>query len=685
MSLHVDPSLTLVAQLKGDLSLGPTSPGSPKTPTGTRTQRFASVSEVLQQTSSSSSPRDRTSSHGASSRPSAGSVSGLNTSGGTLRRSSGSRKAGTTQSTYNPNNLPNGILSGELFMSSPQLPMQGFISVECSLIGSQLRWMCKDPMCYGMIELAGVSKVVRVKPQTLECLGVPPLNDPSITHYSGISLKTPTEAYVLAATTHEIATLWRDAVEFHAPQAISRRPVATTSASSGSGTLRRGASNLSSTNSSQNSNSSDKITKNSNSSDKEKEGTNQNNSAESVVALATVKERLGESAQWVSSSSYNLMRLFFHGKYKFIKAIFAVIPSTESDKLAGALARMFFYAEIPLQLIKSVIDWEVEHTSQVNQLFRQDSIASKIMTAYTRLIAQPYLVATLKTHVAKIAKCGPELEINPQHLKPEEADAVGSRIFSLQSTITDLLLAIKQSILLVPTECRLICFFLQQAVTGKFADSKATEIALAGYLFLRLINPAIVVPDSIGIIDKSSLTADGRRALLLVSKIVLNMANQIPFSKEPYLFPFNTFLQEKLPIIQEFIAECAEVSPDALLTETNLPPPLLVLEELATLYRILYPLQDKLTAALSNDANILKRMKQAFLQIGVPPSATLATPNDANNAKDDHSKKDKKEKKDKKDHKEHKEGKGEKTIPDPLPSHLMHFCSKSALANASAH
>lgn len=396
------------------------------------------------------------------------------------------------------------------------------------------------------------------------------------------------------------------------------------------------------------------------------------NNSDSVAALSLIKFRLGENAPWVSASAFNLIRLFFHGKYKFIKAIFAVIPATEADKVAGALARMFFYADIPLALVKSVIDWEVERTTVVNQLFRQDSIASKIMTAYTRIIAQPYLVATLKTHVAKIVKCGSELEINPEQLKDaEEREAVGARVFQVQQIITDLLNTIRESSPSVPTECRLICSFLDSAVGGKFGDSKATEISLAGYLFLRLINPAIVVPDSLGIIDKNSLTPEGRRSLLLVSKVVLNMANQVPFSKEPHLIPFNSFLNEKLPLIQSFIADCVQVNPDAALTTTDLPAPLLILDELSLLYKLLYPLQEKLASALAPEANVLKRFRAAFSALG-PPLPTSTTGPNSNTPSTSDAKKDKKDK---------KKSDPNDTPPCPLPPSLMHFASKSYMAN----
>jgi hypothetical protein len=45
----------------------------------------------------------------------------------------------------------------------------------------------------------------------------------------------------------------------------------------------------------------------------------------------------------------------------------------------------------------------------------------------------------------------------------------------------------------------MICRDLKEAIASKFPE--AVDIAIAGYLFLRLINPALVVPDGIGLVD----------------------------------------------------------------------------------------------------------------------------------------------------------------------------------------
>lgn len=505
--MHVDPSLTLMAQGVGS----PRSPSSPTPAAVVRPHRFASVSTIV----ASQPIRDRTVSHSAAitknngvNIASAGGAAGpdgqpgqaaLSSSpiaqsqvgAGTLRRSS----SGAKKPAYNPETLPNGILYGDLYLSSPQIPLGGWLSVECSVIGSQLRWLCKEPMCYGAIELATLIKCSKTKPGVIEAItasapppeptsardtsdlvadiedpllaleesainndlsspftDVSPFDDvdtvienvtseasklninestpssapaasaavpipsnstpatsaepttpaqepaPSIpagpSVIAAFTIQTPAdEIYTLGYTTQDNYTLWREAVEFHAPQ-VKKAPVSargsasssgsaasgilSSSPSSTSGTLRTSSSGrigitpgagagseasdslvsiaamhstsglvstpdlsvdastkrpsvLDRSHSVSESKSARRDSKGDSSKDLKdsKDAKDKESNYDSVAALSLIKHRLGDFAPWVSASAFNLIRLFFHGKYKFIKAIFAVIPATE--------------------------------------------------------------------------------------------------------------------------------------------------------------------------------------------------------------------------------------------------------------------------------------------------------------------------------------------------------------------
>jgi hypothetical protein len=55
----------------------------------------------------------------------------------------------------------------------------------------------------------------------------------------------------------------------------------------------------------------------------------------------------------------------------------------------------------------------------------------------------------------------------------------------------------------------------------------------------------------------SGLTEENRRTLLLVSKILQNVATGVEFQKEEYMLPFNPFLKEKFEIMKEFYNKAA--------------------------------------------------------------------------------------------------------------------------------
>jgi len=79
-------------------------------------------------------------------------------------------------------------------------------------------------------------------------------------------------------------------------------------------------------------------------------------------------------------------------------------------------------------------------------------------------------------------------------------------------------------------------------------------------MFLRFICPAIVAPESEGLVS-SIPTKEMRRGLLLIAKVIQNLANNVLFgTKEPYMFPLNPFLVQNIGFVTTFLSRIS-VSP----------------------------------------------------------------------------------------------------------------------------
>jgi len=87
----------------------------------------------------------------------------------------------------------------------------------------------------------------------------------------------------------------------------------------------------------------------------------------------------------------------------------------------------------------------------------------------------------------------------------------------------------------------------------RFPEAKYT--AVGAFVFLRFFCPAIVAPEVEGLVATSP-SKEMRRGLLLIAKVVQNLANNVLFgAKEQYMFPLNDFLTQNIYRVTTFLRE----------------------------------------------------------------------------------------------------------------------------------
>ena len=102
---------------------------------------------------------------------------------------------------------------------------------------------------------------------------------------------------------------------------------------------------------------------------------------------------------------------------------------------------------------------------------------------------------------------------------------------------------------------RALCHHVWEVVEDRFPDSRHS--AVGSFIFLRFFCPAIVAPDSIDL-DVSPESREVRRALLLITKVVQNLANNVVFgAKEPHMKVLNSFLSENIRQVTKFLSDVA--------------------------------------------------------------------------------------------------------------------------------
>ncbi|KAF2359602.1 Ras GTPase-activating protein [Trinorchestia longiramus] len=233
------------------------------------------------------------------------------------------------------------------------------------------------------------------------------------------------------------------------------------------------------------------------------------------------------------------------GELPIAMALASVVMTPQMDELARMFVTLFDAKHLLSPLLWNMFYKEVEVSDCMQTLFRGNSLGSKIMAFCFKIYGASYLHNLLEPLIRPLVHPEPgtvpqSYEVDPARLDPHE-DVVENRknLVALTAKVFD---AIVDSSDRFPPQLRSMCHCLFQVLSKRFPQFPQNNIGAVGtVIFLRFINPAIVTPVEMGILDRQP-SPQVKRGLMLMSKILQNIANHVEFSKEQHMLPFNNYL-----------------------------------------------------------------------------------------------------------------------------------------------
>lgn len=193
-----------------------------------------------------------------------------------------------------------------------------------------------------------------------------------------------------------------------------------------------------------------------------------------------------------------------------------------------------------MALLKALIEQEVNNTESESELLRRNCVATKMLSVFAKWKGSDYLKRVLQETIKRliISSSVLDLELDPARTScPDELYANEEQLRVIAKIFIG---EITKSSQFLPDSFRRICHTISTCVAQRFPEAKYT--AVGAFIFLRFFCPAIVAPDSEGLIDIEP-TKEMRRGLMLIAKIIQNLANNVLFgAKESYMVPLNDFL-----------------------------------------------------------------------------------------------------------------------------------------------
>ncbi|XP_030756453.1 neurofibromin isoform X2 [Sitophilus oryzae] len=231
------------------------------------------------------------------------------------------------------------------------------------------------------------------------------------------------------------------------------------------------------------------------------------------------------------------------GELPIAVALANVVTTTQMDELARVFVTLFDAKHLLSPLLWNMFYREVEISDCMQTLFRGNSLGSKIMAFCFKIYGASYLQTLLEPLIKPLLNDEPSqsFEVDPARLdSTEDIEENRQNLVALTQKVFD---AIVCSADRFPPQLRSMCHCLYQVLSKRFPQFPQNNIGAVGtVIFLRFINPAIVSPHEMGIVVKQ-VPNHIRRGLMLMSKILQNIANHVEFSKEQHMLPFNDFLK----------------------------------------------------------------------------------------------------------------------------------------------
>jgi hypothetical protein len=261
-----------------------------------------------------------------------------------------------------------------------------------------------------------------------------------------------------------------------------------------------------------------------------------------------------QEATVLPDSSYDELFHLLLVEHMSLTKMFGSVSIKKEKIVADCLVKAFEMRKTGVHYVKEITASEIQNTNDPNIIFRGNTVGTKSVDIYMRLVGLPYMAKVLKPIIDEIYKGRKSCEVDVQRLEKGKDKDAKKNAQNLLEYVKRIFESIQNSFLWCPASFRNIFEELQRKVTTKFPEDPVVRYtAPSGFIFLRFFCPALLGPKLFGLANEHPPTAIARD-LTLIAKTLQNLANLVPFGKkEPYMADANPFIESNMPAMRAFI------------------------------------------------------------------------------------------------------------------------------------
>ncbi|KAJ1373502.1 hypothetical protein KIN20_035911 [Parelaphostrongylus tenuis] len=229
-----------------------------------------------------------------------------------------------------------------------------------------------------------------------------------------------------------------------------------------------------------------------------------------------------------------------------------VLSVRAKEDLATALVRVLHKQKLANEFLCELVMSEVDSLDNDHLMFRGNSLATKAMEAYMKLIADEYLQSVLGDFVQNVLISNESCEVDPLKLNGTSASTLEKNRVNLTKLVELAWEKIISSTSSFPMELRMVFRSLRDRLESQGRNSLADTL-ISSSIFLRYLCPAILSPSLFNLVTEypNGMMA---RNLTLIAKTLQNLANFTKFGgKEHYMEFMNGFVEREWQRMKDFL------------------------------------------------------------------------------------------------------------------------------------
>ncbi|VIO89307.1 Uncharacterized protein BM_BM7584 [Brugia malayi] len=262
------------------------------------------------------------------------------------------------------------------------------------------------------------------------------------------------------------------------------------------------------------------------------------------VAAVRIKARY-QSVQILPMQAYTDLLTFIKQYYLSVCRVLEPALSVKAkEDLATVLVRIMHKLHMAKHFLCDLIMSEVDVLDNEHLMFRGNSLATKAMEAYMKLVADDYLQNTLGEFVKAMQQFDKDCEVDPLKMANISVIALEKNRHQLVTNVKTAWSKILASAEIFPIELREIFVTLRRRLE-KIGRLDLADTLISSSIFLRFLCPAILSPSLFNLISEYP-SGHAARNLTLIAKTLQTLANFTKFGgKEHYMDFMNEFVEHE--------------------------------------------------------------------------------------------------------------------------------------------